>query len=153
MDEKITREASVKAVPRPGWTLIGACCVLAMIAAAVTASLWTASGWSPFTIASPGLTRPTIAVLPIHGTDSNPDPLFIEVHDALISALGHTSSLRVIARPSVMRYASGGKLMPEIGRELNADFIVETTASHEGDRIARRHVWCVPLMMRRCGPR
>jgi TolB-like protein/Tfp pilus assembly protein PilF len=121
---------------RSGWTLIIAFCVLAIIAGGAGAWLVKASGWRPFGADTPGLARQTIAMLPIQGSGANPDPLFIEVQDALIDALGHISTLRAIARTSVMRYESSGKLMPEIGRELNADYIVETTASHDGDRHA-----------------
>jgi TolB-like protein/Tfp pilus assembly protein PilF len=120
---------------RPGWMLVAAVCAFALVGGAMAAWFVKSSGWSPFAAAPASLTRQTIAVLPIQSASGTVDPVFVEVQDSLISALGRISSLRAISRTSVMRYASGGKLMPEIGRELNAEYVIESTASREGDRL------------------
>jgi serine/threonine-protein kinase len=120
---------------RPGWMLVAAVCAFALVGGAAAAWFVKSSGWSPFAAAPASLTRQTIAVLPIQSASGTVDPVFVEVQDSLISALGRISSLRAISRTSVMRYASGGKLMPEIGRELNAEYVIESTASREGDRL------------------
>jgi serine/threonine-protein kinase len=120
---------------RPGWMLVAAVCAFALVGGATAAWFVKSSGWSPFAAAPSSLTRQTIAVLPIQSATGKADPIFVEVQDSLISALGHISSLRAISRTSVMRYADGGKLMPEIGRELHAEYIIESTAARDGDRV------------------
>jgi TolB-like protein len=71
--------------------------------------------------------------------------------EALITDLGKIRALRVISHTSVMRYKGTLKPIPEIGRELNVDAIVEGSVERFGDRAritanllyARtdRHLW------------
>ena len=71
--------------------------------------------------------------------------------DALITDLGRVGALRVISRTSVMGYKKTNKTLPEIGRELNVDAIVEGTVLRTGDRVritaqllhapTDRHLW------------
>ena len=69
----------------------------------------------------------------------------------MITDLAQMSELRVISRTSVMHYKRTAKTLPQIGRELGADAIVEGTVYRAGGRVritaqlidARtdRHLW------------
>ncbi len=55
--------------------------------------------------------------------------------DALITDLAKVSSLRVTSRASVIRYKGTKKSIKDIGRELNADAVVEGTVTRSGNRV------------------
>jgi serine/threonine protein kinase len=96
----------------------------------------------------------SIAVLPLENLSGDPAQEFFSdgMTDALIGELAHLSSLRVISRTSVMRYkAAGRKLLPEIGRELQVDAIVEGAVTRAAGKVRisaklirvrdDRHLW------------
>jgi TolB-like protein/Tfp pilus assembly protein PilF len=55
--------------------------------------------------------------------------------DSLIAELGRVSALRVISRTSTIQYRNSGKLLPQIGRELGADAVVEGSVLRSGDHL------------------
>lgn len=55
--------------------------------------------------------------------------------EELIIDLARISSLRVISRTSVMRYKGTARSLPEIGRELRVNALVEGTVRRSGDRV------------------
>jgi tetratricopeptide (TPR) repeat protein len=55
--------------------------------------------------------------------------------DELISKLSKISALRVISRTSAMRYKGARTSLPEIGRELNVDAVVEGSVLRSNDRV------------------
>jgi TolB-like protein len=55
--------------------------------------------------------------------------------DELISQLAQVQSLRVISRTSIMQYKDVRKPLPEIGRELNVDVVVEGTVRRAEGRV------------------
>jgi hypothetical protein len=55
--------------------------------------------------------------------------------DALITSLGQIGSLRVISRTSAMQYRGVHKPLPQIGRELNVDAVVEGTVVRSGGQV------------------
>ncbi len=55
--------------------------------------------------------------------------------DELITDLGQMSALRVISRTSVVLYKGTAKTLPQIGRELGADAIVEGAVYRSGNRV------------------
>ena len=71
----------------------------------------------------------SLVVLPISNlTGSEEQQFMVEgIHDALISELSHINSLRVISRTSAKGYANSNKSIPQIGRELNVDAVVESS--------------------------
>ena len=95
----------------------------------------------------------SIAVLPFENLSGDPDQEYFAdgMTEELITDLGKISALRVISRTSVMRYKETKKTVPEIGRELSADTIVESAVRSSGGRVritaqlidARtdRHLW------------
>lgn len=79
----------------------------------------------------------SIAVLPFQNLSGDPNQeYFCEgMTDALITDLAQSGSLRVTSRTSSAQYKQSGKSLPEIGRELEADGIVEGTIQKSGDRV------------------
>jgi len=95
----------------------------------------------------------SIAVLPLENLTGDPaQEYFVDgMTDALITDLAQISSLRVISRTSAMRYRGTRLSLPQIGRELNVDAVVEGTVTRQGSRArisaqlievaTDRHLW------------
>ncbi|HEV2177909.1 MAG TPA: winged helix-turn-helix domain-containing protein, partial [Terriglobia bacterium] len=79
----------------------------------------------------------SIAVLPLANLSGDPSEEFFAdgMTDQLITDLAQIGSLRVISRTSVMQYKGTKKALPEIGRELNVDAIVEGSVVRSGQRV------------------
>ena len=82
----------------------------------------------------------SIAVLPLANLSADPqDAYFADgMTEELISVLSKISELRVISRTSVMQYKGVHKPMPEIGRELHADAVVDGTVQRSEGRVRIR---------------
>ena len=94
----------------------------------------------------------SLAVLPLENLSSNPEDYFADgMTDELITDLAQISALRVISRTSVMPYKGVRKPLPQIGRELNVDAVVEGTVLRSGKQVritaqlirvpADKHLW------------
>jgi len=95
----------------------------------------------------------SLAVLPLQNLsgDNNQEYFSDGMTDELITDLGQMSALRVTSRTSVMHYKGTTETLPQIGRELGVDAIVEGAVFRSGDRVritaqlvdARtdRHLW------------
>jgi len=95
----------------------------------------------------------SIAVLPLENLSNDPQQDYFAdgLTEALITDLGKVSSLRVISRTSVTRFKGAKKAVPEIGRELGVDTLVEGAVLRSGDRVritaqlidagTDRHLW------------
>ena len=83
--------------------------------------------------------RTIIAVLPFEhlGVDSGREYLADGLTEELIAALGqvHPEHFGVIGRTSMMAYKRTTKSLAEIGRELDADFLVESSIRAEAGRL------------------
>src|SRR5271165_2150032 len=79
----------------------------------------------------------SIAVLPLVNlsNDANQDYFADGMTEALTTDLGKISALRVISRTSVMQYKGTKKPLPEIGRELQVDALVEGTVLRSGNHM------------------
>jgi TolB-like protein/Tfp pilus assembly protein PilF len=79
----------------------------------------------------------SLAVLPLGNLapDSEGDYFADSMTEALITGLAKIASLRVVSRTSIMRYKNTQKSLPEIGKELSVDAIVEGSVQREGDRV------------------
>lgn len=121
---------------------------------AVVAVLATPAAWLAYRgreAATPGFR--SIAVLPLDNLSADPGQEYLAdgITDQLITDLAKVSSLRVISRGSVMQFRGTHKTLPEIGRQLNVDVIVEGSVTRSGDRVrvtaqlieaaADRHLW------------
>ncbi|HEU5234191.1 MAG TPA: winged helix-turn-helix domain-containing protein [Terriglobales bacterium] len=95
----------------------------------------------------------SLAVLPLENLSQDPEQEYFAdgMTDELITDVAKIHSLRVISRNSVMQYKGKHKPVPQIGRDLKVDAVIEGTVTHAGDRVritaqlidARedRHLW------------
>ena len=95
----------------------------------------------------------SLAVLPLQSLSGDPaqDYLADGMTEELITDLAQIRALHVISRSSVMQYKGTRKPLPQIGRELNVDAVVEGAVMRSGDRVritvqlvyapADRHLW------------
>jgi TolB-like protein len=96
---------------------------------------------------------PAVAVLPVEAYVNEPQQQQFAnaLTDAILTALVRDEALQVISRTSAMHYKQTGRTLPEIGRELGVDFILEGSAVKAGGRVqilirlldtsADEHVW------------
>ena len=79
----------------------------------------------------------SLAVLPMENLSNDPGQEYFAdgMTDALTTDLSQVSALRVISRTSAMRYKKSDKSLPQIGRELGVDAVVEGTVQRSGDRV------------------
>ncbi|HEV8384317.1 MAG TPA: serine/threonine-protein kinase, partial [Candidatus Acidoferrales bacterium] len=79
----------------------------------------------------------SIAVLPLENLSGDPNQEYFAdgMTEALISNLAQVGALRVISRTSVMQYKGTRKPLPQIGKELNVDAVVEGSVQKSGDRV------------------
>ena len=95
----------------------------------------------------------SIAVLPLQNLSNDPEQEYFAdgMTDELITSLAVLKDVRVISRTSVMQYKGTKKAMPEIGRELHVDAVVEGSVLRSGGRVRitaqlvdaanDRHLW------------
>ena len=79
-----------------------------------------------------------LAVLPFENLGSEPDREYLAdgLTEELVAALGQIDpELSVIGRTSIMAYKGSKKSLTEIGRELGATFLVESSLRTEGGRV------------------
>ncbi len=78
-----------------------------------------------------------VAVLPFDNlsTDTVPGSVATEMMDTTIAALMRRGNLTVVSRASVLNYKAAGKTLPEIGRELHVQAMVEGSLLRTGDRL------------------
>lgn len=78
----------------------------------------------------------SIAVLPLADFSPAGDQAYFtaSMHEELIAKLSMIEDIRVVSRTSSMRYAGTELSMPEIGRELGVDVVVEGSVSRTPER-------------------
>jgi TolB-like protein/DNA-binding winged helix-turn-helix (wHTH) protein/Tfp pilus assembly protein PilF len=79
----------------------------------------------------------SVAVLPLTdvAANTNQDYFADGMTEELITELGRLSSIRIISRTSIMQFKKSVRPLPEIGRQLNVDALVEGTVRRSGDRV------------------
>jgi TolB-like protein/DNA-binding winged helix-turn-helix (wHTH) protein/Tfp pilus assembly protein PilF len=82
----------------------------------------------------------SIAVLPLENLSGDPGQEYFAdgMTDELINDLAQLGALRVISRTSVMHYKGGKDTVPQIGRELGVDALVEGTVERVANRVRIR---------------
>jgi TolB-like protein/DNA-binding winged helix-turn-helix (wHTH) protein len=125
-----TVEAGGPAPRKRLWIGLGVVALLALLAV----GLWR---WREIRLGSGG-GRVMLAVLPFEDitTDQHQDYFVAGLHDELIAQLArlHPSRLGVIARTSMIQYASNRKPVDQIGRELGVNYVLDGTVRRLGDR-------------------
>jgi serine/threonine-protein kinase len=79
----------------------------------------------------------SLAVLPLRNLSGDPaQEYFVDgMTEALITDLSKIGALKVISRPSAMRYKGTKKSLSEIARELGVEALIEGSVVREGDRV------------------
>jgi TolB-like protein/DNA-binding winged helix-turn-helix (wHTH) protein/Flp pilus assembly protein TadD len=79
----------------------------------------------------------SLGVLPFENLsgDASQDYFADGMTDALITRLAESRDVQVISRTSMMQYKGVRKPLPEIGRELGVDAILEGTIARAGNRV------------------
>lgn len=111
---------------------------------------WAASGGlRPREVSGP----PRLAILPLANMSSDPENEYFAdgVTEELISTASKVPELGVISRTSVMTFKKPGTPLREIGRQLEADWVLEGSVRKSGSRVritvqlihagADRHLW------------
>ncbi len=95
----------------------------------------------------------SIAVLPLQNVSGDPQQEYFAagMTDTLITDIAKISGLRVISHTSVLHYRNTSKTLPEIGRELKVDAVVEGSVARGNGRVritaqlieaaTDRHLW------------
>src|ERR1700676_1418695 len=87
----------------------------------------------------PAQPPPLIVVLPVQNLPGDATREYVAdgLTEELIAKLGSLGSdkLSVIARTSAMSYKSSSKTVPQIGRELGVNYVVESSVRQWGDRV------------------
>jgi TolB-like protein/DNA-binding winged helix-turn-helix (wHTH) protein/Tfp pilus assembly protein PilF len=79
----------------------------------------------------------SIAVLPLQNLSNDPTQEYFSegITDALTTDLAQIGSLRVISRTSAVQFKGSKETLPQIGRDLNVDAIVEGTVARTESRV------------------
>lgn len=79
----------------------------------------------------------TVAVLPLDNFSGAPEqePFVAGMHEELINQLSRVGALRVTSRTSVMRYRGDTLAIPEIGRQLGVDAVLEGSILKADDQV------------------
>jgi TolB-like protein/DNA-binding winged helix-turn-helix (wHTH) protein/Tfp pilus assembly protein PilF len=137
-------------VPRKAsWRVVTALIAAGAIAAALVVGFRLRRG------PDPAATHPigSLAVLPLQNLSGDPEQQYFSdgMTEELITDLAKMGGLRVISHTSVERYRNTKRPLPEIGRELGVDAIVEGAVLRSNDRVritaqlidarSDRHLW------------
>jgi TolB-like protein len=146
--------SSVTAVPGHGWWSRGQLAA-AVAGVATLAALGYALFSGPISDGSADGHLPTIAVLPFENLGAPDDEYFADgMTEELTGRLAKVSGLSVIARTSAIQYKKATKSIPQIAKELGADFLVEGTVRWKRTPTARVRI--APQVVRAerdvCGP-
>jgi TolB-like protein/DNA-binding winged helix-turn-helix (wHTH) protein/Tfp pilus assembly protein PilF len=129
---------------------------LAVIAIAVVAlgALLQAAGWKPKLFGAVGASSiRSVAVLPLQNLSNDPNQEYFAdgMTDELITDLAQIRELKVVSKTSIMQYKGTRIPLPQIGRALGVDAVVEGSVLRSGDRVritaqlirtaTDRHIW------------
>ena len=111
--------------------------VIAVLAAVIVIGAALILGRRVFFGPSASQTITSIAVLPLDNLSRDPEQDYFAdgMTEELITDLSKIGALRVISRTSVMQYKGVHKPLPQIGRELNVDAVVEGSVLRSGNRV------------------
>jgi len=94
--------------------------------------------WARGRVAASSTATPirSLAVLPLANLtgDDSQEYLADGITDELITTLAKRTPVRILSRTTVMQYKGAKRPLPDIGRELNVDAIVEGSISRTGGR-------------------
>src|ERR1022692_4223584 len=113
--------------------------VAALALAGVAALLVFSAVRRPSSVPADSTTKTVLAILPFENLSGDPDQEFFSdgLTEEMITQLGKLSRdrLKVIARSSVARYKGSKLSAKEVGRELNADYLVQGSVRRWSDHV------------------
>ena len=92
---------------------------------------------APGRVSAASMRQKSIAVLPFASISKSPDDeIFADgIHDDILGQLSKIRDMRVIGRTSMVQYKDTKKRLREIGKELEAGYILEGTVRHSSQKI------------------
>ena len=89
------------------------------------------------TAVSPALPADRIAVLPFDNLSPDPDDAYFAagIHDEILNQLAQIPELSVIARSSVLQYATDPKPATQVAKELGVGSVIEGSVRYAGNRV------------------
>jgi TolB-like protein/DNA-binding winged helix-turn-helix (wHTH) protein/Tfp pilus assembly protein PilF len=148
--EKIPKRRGRDSAARRGWLhgLLGGLAIITVVA------LLQGAGWKQklFGEADVSPIR-SVAVLPLQNLSNDPNQeYFVDgMTDELITDLAQIRELKVVSKTSIMQYKGTRTPLPQIGRDLGVDAVVEGSVLRSGDRVritaqlirtaTDRHIW------------
>ena len=123
------------------------------LAASIVAVSIVLSGWAVATITrtkTPATPHKTVlAVLPFQNLGAPQDEYIADgITDEVTSRLSNLPGLGVISRTSAMAYKKSGKTVPQIGKELDADYVLEGSVRWDGGRVNGGPMRITPRLVR-----
>ncbi len=126
-----TSEIPIKEKKYKAWVI-----VVTLAAIAILAGLYLLDNGSDPAV--PGPAGPvSIAVIPFKNLNQDQSNQYFAdgVMEAILNKLSQVGQLRVTSRTSVEQFRNTHKTIPDIGRELNVQYILEGSAQKDGDQI------------------
>lgn len=97
----------------------------------------------------PASQRKMLAVLPFENLGSPEQEYFADgITEEIMARLANIQGLGVIARTSVLQYKNSKKTIPEIGKELNVDYVLEGTIRWQKSSEGESRVRVTPQLIR-----
>ena len=129
----------VASTPKAGWRSPRTLAISGVALAALTAAAFVYRGATGSRDASDATGDPRIVVLPFNNQGAAGDEYLAEgVSDEVRGKLSSLSGLVVIASTSTNQYKGSSKTPQQIGRELEADYLLGGTVRWSGDGATRR---------------
>jgi TolB-like protein/DNA-binding winged helix-turn-helix (wHTH) protein len=145
--------AAPAAVQRTVWSrppVLAACAAVLLLIAAASGYLYLPRAGKS---AAEAPAIHSLAVLPLENLSGDKEQEYFAdgITDALITDLAQVASLRVISRTSAMQFKGSRETLPQIGRDLKVDAVVEGTVARGESRVritaqliearSDRHLW------------
>jgi TolB-like protein/DNA-binding winged helix-turn-helix (wHTH) protein len=149
-DEDVSERRGGNSATRRGWLqgLLGGLAIVTVLA------LLQGAGWKQRLFGEADINPiRSVAVLPLQNLSNDPtQEYFVDgMTDELITDLAQIRELKVVSKTSIMQYKGTRTPLPQIGRDLGVDAVVEGSVLRSGDRVritaqlirtaTDRHIW------------
>jgi adenylate cyclase len=132
-----SKQTIIATMPRSGYRFAAAVSRMVTDAGATPLAVAEVKG-APFSSdAGQGLDRPSVAVLPFANLSGDPQQDYLSdgIAEDITTELSRFSELLVIARNSSFQYKERAVDIRQVGRNLNARYVLEGSVRRSGDRI------------------
>jgi eukaryotic-like serine/threonine-protein kinase len=124
-------------IGRPSRWSLGVVAGLVALSVAGAGFVAEVAGWRTWLSSKPPSSVNSVAILPLANLSGDPSQDYFSegITEALTTGLAQIGSLRVISRTSAMHFKDSRETLPEIGRKLNVDAIVEGSVTRSANRV------------------